>query len=395
MSNQKPEIVLEDGLYRLKWEYERERTSYADLLCFGTADMDYRSPEPILDALRGVLDRGHLGYPMIPDNYYKAIHNWLMNIAGWDVDTRCSVAQSAGIYTGAWSMISLLTRPQEMVTILTPVHFCYKEILRLNNRKIIECPLELREDGYRINFGRLEACFASGSRLLWLCNPHNPIGHAWTKAELEKIAELCLKYQVYIISDDVYCGLLFPGTLYTPIASLSKDISRYTITLYSTSKIYNTAALRHAFIVTENPEIYKKYREFLTALSMDYGQNIMGIEATIAAFNECEEWRRQLMGRIMEAHRFLENYFEENIPMCKVIKSDSSYFAWIDMRALKIKPQMLTHLLEQEAHMVVENGCFLGKGGDGFIRFNLACDEEHLKEGAARLKEFCLKHIKK
>lgn len=395
MSNQKPEIVLEEGLYRLKWEYERERTSYADLLCFGTADMDYRSPEPILDALRGVLDRGHLGYPMIPDNYYKTIHNWLMNIAGWDVDTRCSVAQSAGIYMGAWAMISLLTRPLDMVTILTPVHFCYKEILRLNNRKIIECPLELREDGYRINFGRLEACFASGSRLLWLCNPHNPIGHAWTKAELEKIAELCLKYQVYIISDDVYCGLLFPGTSYTPIASLSKDISRYTVTLYSTSKIYNTAALRHAFIVTENPEIYKKYREFLRTLSMDYGQNIMGIEATIVAFNECEEWRRQLMVRIMEAHKFLENYFEENIPMCRVIKSDSSYFAWIDMRALKIKPQMLTHLLEQEAHMVVENGCFLGKGGDGFIRFNLACDEEHLKEGAVRLKEFCLKHIKK
>ncbi|MGO4944881.1 MalY/PatB family protein [Blautia sp. Sow4_E7] len=393
MSEQIPVIASNDGLYRLKWEYERERTSYTDLLCFGTADMDYRSPEPILDAMRGVLDRGHLGYPMIPERYYEVIHNWLLSIAGWDIDARCSIAQSAGIYMGAWAIISLLTRPQDMVTILTPVHFCYKEILRLNNRKIIECPLELIENGYSINFGRLEACFASGSRLLWLCNPHNPIGHAWTKAELEKIAELCLKYQVYIISDDVYCGLLFSGTSYTPIASLSKEISRYTVTLYSTSKTYNTAALRHAFLVTENPEIYKKYREFLTSMSMDYGQNIMGIEATIAALGECEEWRRKVMEKIMAAHRFLEKYFEENMPMCKVIKSDSSYFAWIDMRALKIQPQMLTHLLEQEEHMIVENGYFLGKGGAGFIRFNLACDEEHLKEGAARLKEFCFKHI--
>ena len=393
MNEQKPVIASDDGLYRLKWEYEQERTSYPDLLCFGTADMDYRSPEPVLEALRGVLDRGHLGYPMIPDGYYEAIHDWLMSISGWNVDTRCSVSQSAGIYMGAWAVLSILTKPQDMVTILTPVHFCYKEILKLNNRKMIECPLELHEKGYEINFGSLEACFTSGSRVLWMCNPHNPIGHAWTKAELEKIAELCLKYQVYILSDDVYCGLLFPGIRYTPIASLSKEISKYTVTLYSTSKTYNTAALRHAFIVIENPEIYKRYREFLTSLSMDYGQNIMGIEATIAAFRKCEKWREALMKKIADAHGFLSDYFKENMPLCKVIPSDSSYFAWIDMRALKIQPQMLTHLIEQEEHMVVENGYFLGKGGAGFIRFNLACDEEHLKEGAIRLKEFYLKHI--
>ena len=130
---------------------------------------------------------------------------------------------------------------------------------------------------------------------MWLCNPHNPIGHAWKKEELKKITELCLKHKVYILSDDVYCGLLFPGTVYTPIASLSKEVSQYTVTLYSTSKTYNTAGLRHSFVITENPEIYKKYREFLTAISMEYGQNLMGIEATIAAFNECDGWLETLM----------------------------------------------------------------------------------------------------
>lgn len=390
---EKPQLALDNGLYRMKWEYEQEKNSYPDLLCFGTADMDYKSPEPLLTALHDVLNRGHLGYPMIPDRYYKAIHDWLKEKTGWDVDARCSVLQCAGIYMGASIVLSVLTKPQDMVTILTPVHFCYKEILKLNDRKVIECPLELAENGYRINYDRLEACLASGSRLLWLCNPHNPIGHAWNREELEQIARLCLKYQVYILSDDVYCGLMFPGKSYIPIASLSREISRYTVTLYSTSKIYNTAGLRHACMLTENPEIHKQCLEYLTRLGMDYGQNIMGIEATIAALGACDTWLEYLMKQIAEAHGFLQTYVAENMPLCKVIPADSSYFAWIDLRALKVRPQMLSHLMEQEVHMTVENGYPLGKGGAGFIRFNLACSKEHLQEGAKRLKSFYQKHI--
>ena len=394
MNEQRLMIASDEGLYRLKWEYERERTSYEDILCFGTADMDYCSPQPVLDAMKRALDRGHLGYPMIPDSYYEAIHNWLLRTTGWNVDARCSVAQGAGIYMEAWIILQLLTKPQDAVTILTPVHFCYKEILKLNERKVIECPLELTEEGYHINFGRLEACLESGTRLLWLCNPHNPIGHAWKKEELKKIAELCLKYKVYILSDDVYCGLLFPGAVYTPIASLSKEVSQYTVTLYSTSKTYNTAGLRHSFVITENPEIYKKYREFLTAISMEYGQNLMGIEATIAAFNECDGWLETLMEEISRKHQLLSEYFQKNMPGCRVIPSDSSYFAWIDLRSLKIRPQMLSHLIEQETHMLVENGYPLGKGGAGFVRLNLASPDNYLEDGAARLREFCLKHIR-
>lgn len=393
MKEETPRIAADSGLYRMKWEYEREKNSSPDLLCFGTADMDYRSPEPVLDALQNVLDRGHLGYPMVPDRFYAAIHDCLERTTGWSVDARCCVSQCAGVYIGASVILSILTKPQDMVTILTPVHFCYKEILKLNDRKIIECPLELTEMGYSINFARLEACFASGSHLLWLCNPHNPIGHAWTREELEQIARLCLQYQVYILSDDVYCGLLFPGAVYTPIASLSREISRYTVTLYSTSKTYNTAGLRHACMLTENPEIHKRFQEFLARFNMDYGQNIMGIEATIAALGEGDTWLQQLMRQMEEAHTFLKNYVEENLPLCRVIPADSSYFAWIDMRAVKVRPQMLAHLIEQEEHMIVENGYPLGKGGAGFIRFNLACSREHLQEGAKRLKAFYLKHI--
>lgn len=385
-------LPSDENMPRLKWEYEMERIPYEDLLCFGTADMDYRSPEPILFALGEILKRGHLGYPMIPDVYYEAIHNWLWRIAQWDVDALSSVAQTPGVYMAAWTALQIITKPGDKVTILTPVHFCFREILNLNRRKVIESPLLLKGENYEIDFQSLEACLASGSKVLWLCNPHNPVGRAWTKEELLRIGELCTKYQVFILSDDVYCGMVFPGKKYTPIASLSREISYRTVTMYSTSKAYNTTGLRHAFMVAENPEIYKQYRENLRAMDLDYGQNIMGLAATIAAFNECESWLFKLMQKIEENHRFLADYFSENMPGCRVLDAEAGYFAWIDLRNLKIRPQMLSYLIEQEAHMVVENGFYLGKGGAGFIRFNLAASEEHLLEGAKRFRLFCQKH---
>lgn len=392
MSNRKLAIASGEGLARLKWEYEQERMPCEDLLCFGTADMDYRSPEPILSALRDIIDRGHLGYPMVTDRYYDAIHDWLLRTASWDIDARSSVAQNSGIYMEAWNILQILTKPGDKVTILTPVHFCFREIINLNGRKAIECPLVIKGDTYEIDFDSLKACLASGTKVLWLCNPHNPVGRAWTKEELQKIADLCMDCRVYILSDDVYCGLMFPGKTYTPIASLSKEVSYRTVTLYSASKAYNTAGLRHAFLVAENPEIYKRYREALTAMNLDYGQNIMGIAAVTAALSECDSWLSNLMKEIAENHGFIAEFFKTYIPECKVMKAEAAYFAWIDMNALKLRPQTISYLIEQEAHMVVESGYTLGKGGAGFIRFNLAASREHLQEGARRLRIFCEKH---
>lgn len=386
----RPQItfIKEGGLPRLKWEYEKERTGWEDLLAFGTADMDVACPAPILDALKKVLENGHLGYAMTPDCYFDAIHNWLMHHCGWDVDTRCAVALNVGVYLSAQSILDILTRPGDRVALLTPVHFCFKRKLNLNGRVPIECPLVEIDGRYTIDCAALEACFQSGCRLLWMCNPHNPVGRAWSRQELQKIADLCLRYDVYIMSDDVYCGLLFPGQRYTPIASLSKEISYRTVTMYSTSKSYNTTGLRHSFILTENPELLKRYREDLDRLDLSYGQSSLGIAAAIAAFEECDPWLEALMEKIAEHHQLVTEFCRENLPGAKVAKADSTYFAWIDLRGLGIPPAKLGYLLEQETHMVVESGIALGKGGAGFIRLNLAIDTALLQEGLKRLQTF-------
>ena len=386
-------LATGEGLKRLKWEWEEERTHYPDLLCFGTADMDYMSPGPMLDALSEVIERGHLGYPMASDEFYEAIHDHLLSVASWDIDARTSVAQNVGVYTSAWNIISTITAPGDRITILSPVHMCFKSMIKLNKRAVIECPLIYRDGEYSIDYNSLEACLASGTKILWLCNPHNPIGHAWRRDELEHIAKLCIKHDIIVMSDDVYSGLLFPGTVYTPIASQGKEISERTITLYSTSKSYNSTGLRHSFIVTESPELMKTYTDSLRCLQLSYGMNIMGMAATIAAYRSCDSWLAELNAQLKKNHDFLSAYIRENLPGATVTKADSTYFAWCDMRALRI-PKQLSYLIECEEHMIVENGTELGKGGEGFIRINLATSEENIKEGAERLRDFWQRHFK-
>jgi len=392
MTDSKVVLAGSSGLSRQKWECEEERTGFSDLICMGTADMDFKSPEAVLQALRQVLDRGHLGYPYITDRYYDAIHDWLLRTGSWEVDARNCVANNVGIYMAAWNALDVLTVPGDRIAVLTPVHFCFQKMISMNDRVVVECPLAQKNGNYVIDYQYLEACLKSNVKMLWLCNPHNPVGRAWTKEELEKIGTLCVENDVLIMSDDVYCGLLFPGVVYTPIASLSKEISSRTITLYSTSKCYNTTGLRHSFIVTENIETFMKYDESLTKCDLNYGVNIMGIEATIAAFNECDEWLSALMKQVEKNHELVAGYFTKNMPGAVVAPAEAAYFAWVDMRALGIDPQQLSYLIEQEEHMIVENGVGLGKGGSGFIRMNLATTEENLHEGVKRLKRFWERH---
>lgn len=381
-------------LFRMKWEYEGDRTGFRDLLDFGTADMDFQSPQPLLNALTEVVQRGHLGYPMLPEAYFKAVHDWIKKKNGWDVDTHICLEHNVGIYMAVFNALDALTDPGDKITIFSPVHFCFKRMIQINGRVALECPLEERDGVFRMNLSALEACLQCGTKVLWICNPHNPVGRAWSKEELQQVADLCIKYNTIIFSDDVYCDLLYSGASYTPIASLSEEISQRTITFYSPSKAYNVTGLRHSFTITENPDFMKRYRESMDKVDLGYGMSLMGIAATIAAYNECEDWVGALMQQVSENHRALTAFCKENLPETIVAKADATYFAWINLRALELPPAQLGYLLEQEEHMIVENGLQLGKGGAGYIRMNLATTSETLQQGMERLGHFWNAHRK-
>lgn len=390
-----PLVPLDTGkayLNRRKWEEEWLNHNDQSLLSFGTADMDFKTPKPILDALQKVLENGHLGYQFIPDEYYEAIEKWLIRKSGWKIDAKNCTSHNVGIYMSIWMILEAIASPGDEIVIQTPVHFCFRQMLIDNGLVPVENPLVEINGRYTIDFDGLEKCISERTKAVWICNPHNPVGRAWTRDELEKVGDICLRHGVIIISDDVYCDLLYKGTKYTPIASISKEISNITITCYSTSKSYNTTGLRYSFVVCENSDLLSRYIEVLQRLDMTYGINTFGIVSTIAAFNDCSDWLESLMAKVESNHELLKRIVEENIQGAVVSKADSTYFAWIDLRCLGLSSEELEEGLLEDAHLVVENGTHLGTGGEGFIRMNICCEEPTLLCGLERLVKFSSEH---
>lgn len=388
------EIIDRSGMSTMKWEAEIQRTGYENLLCFGTADMDFRSPEPVLEAIRQIARAGHLGYPYPPAAYYDSIERWLARLGGWQVDARACSAVNVGIYTAVWCVLDALTRPGDEVIIQTPVHFCFRQMLLDNDRVPVCSQLVLKEGWYEMDFADLERRFTEKTRLLWLCNPHNPVGRAWTEEELRRLGEICERHDVFILSDDVYCGLIYPGHRYTPIASLSAALSRRTITCYSPSKIYNTTGIKFSFVVAENPVILEQYTRSLRKLDLTYGMNLFGIRTAIAAFDQCDDWVAGLMEHIAGNYRYAVETARGRMPLAHIAKADSTYFAWIDFKCLGFEEGEAEDYFEREAHILISPGEELGPGGEGFVRLNLACSRAVLAEGMERMAVACERRLR-
>lgn len=377
-------VLDRSELSTMKWEAEWAKAGSRDVLCYGTADMDFRSPEPVLQALRTVIDRGHLGYPYIRPSFYEAVGGWLERSAGWKIDAANEIACNVSIYTSVWNLLDALTVPGDEVIIQTPVHFCFREMIEVNGRKAVSNPLICPDGRYTMDFEQLERCFTERTKIVWLCNPHNPVGRAWSRAELERVAEICKKHDVWIVSDDVYCGLLYEGTQYVPVASVSEDAAMRTVTCYSPSKTYNTTGVKFSFIVAQNPELMAKYKQSLHRLDLDYGINALGLAVAEAAYSQCDGWTQELMAYVQENHAMLCRAAEQ-MPKVRVCKAEATYFAWMDWRETGLDDEGLRRML-REAGLVMESGAELGPGGSGWLRMNLACPNSVLQAGLARLK---------
>lgn len=374
------------GLSRKKWEYEIERTGFKDLLSFGTADMDYHSPQPILDSIKKVAQEGHLGYPHIRSSYYETIRLWLERSVGWKISAKESVIPHVGIYMSCITAMDAFSEPGDEVIIQTPVHARFTQLVTDNGRIAVSNPLRLVGNRYEMDYTQLETCFTEKTKILWLCNPHNPVGRAWTADELRKLGDICLKHGVYILSDDIYYDMVYPGFSYVPIASLSKELSEITASFYSPSKCYNTTGVNQSFTVIENKEMLERYRKSLHKTDLDYAINVIGLAITeTACSGTCNKWLAEFMLHVKENHERLTQFIHEKMPGFSVVEADSTYFAWIDVSCLKISSREVTDAFLHDAHVLVNDGSALGTGGEGYIRMNLACPGDVLKAGLERM----------
>ena len=381
-------------LRTMKWEYEQERKKNQNLLCFGTAEMDFKAAPPILEAFQEVVERGHFGYPYKRESYYEAVIGWFQRHCGFEVK-REWIANGVAIYPSFQALIEGLSQPGDEVVFQTPVHFIFQDIIRSLKRVPVENPLKIVQGRYEMDLDDLEKRITEKTKLLILCNPHNPVGRAWTKNELGKLMDICIKNRVYVISDEVYFGLIYKGKTYTPLASVSKEASMNSVTCISPSKSYNLTGIKHSLVITENPDIMSRYKAELHKNNEFFGESIFGHAAVEAAFGKCDAWSEALMQYMEGNYRTVLEFVEKYMPEVHVFEPDATYFLWMDFHCLNLSEEEMTAFFEDEAEVEVSQGSTLGTDGSGYVRMNIATQRSLLLAGLERVKKAYDKHMER
>lgn len=372
------------GLSTAKWEYEIARKGDPTLLCFGTAEMDFRSAPPICAALEQVSRAGHFGYPHKRTSYFEAVMGYFERHFDWRLQ-KDWIASGVSIYPSMQLIIEELTALGDEILFQTPVHHIFQEIISANGRVAVENPLIKRNGRYEMDFDDLAAKITERTRLFLLCSPHNPVGRVWDRGELDQLSALCLARGIVVVTDEVYCGLVFGGVSFTPFASLSAAASMNSITLVSASKSFNVTGLKHSLVIAENPELRAAYMHGLQRTNLHFGGCMFGQAAAEAAFRDCDEWSAALVRYLEDNFAFMQSILAEKLPIVTVTKPEATYFAWLDFSRLGLSIGELQRFFEDEAHVTVTFGEYLGTGGEGHVRFNLGTSKSLIEEGLERV----------
>ncbi len=377
------EIMPRWGTNSYKWD----SAANPDVLPMWVADMDFRTAPAVMKALKRRVEHGIFGYVRVPDAYYDATISWFGRRHDWRIEKEW-IIYTSGVVPALSAIIKALTGPGDKVLVQTPVYNCFFSSIRNNGCEIISNPLIYENETYRIDFDDLEKKAADTNvRLLLLCNPHNPAGRVWSREELVRIGEICLRNHVTVVADEIHCELFFPGYTYTPFASISQEFLMNSVTCISPSKAFNLAGVQIANIVSADAEVRKKIDKAIN-INEVCDVNPFGVEALIAAYNEGEEWLEELKRYLFDNYNYLRRFFAKHLPEFPVTKLEGTYLVWVDCSALKrTSENIVTSLLEQEK-LWLNAGDMYGDTGEGFVRINIACPRQILIEGLERFRQW-------
>lgn len=371
------------GTDSYKWDSAPE----ADIIPLWVADMDFETFPGITEALQRRVAHGIFGYTRVPEAYYEAVCRWFGKRHGWHIN-REDIIYTSGVVPAVSAVIKALTLPGDQVIVQRPVYNCFFSSIRNNGCEMVSNSLiynkeELR---YEIDFDDLERKLKhERARLMLLCNPHNPGGRVWTRDELTRVAELCRKYGVRVVSDEIHCELTLYDNEYVPFGSLPDELSRGSITCCSPSKAFNTAGLQIANIVCRDAEVRNRIDRAIN-INEVCDVNPFGVIALQAAYSdEGYEWLTQLRKYISANYDLLLERFARELPKCKVMRMEGTYLAWIDCSELHISSDEIEEMLMHENKVWVNAGSMYGAEGAAFIRINMACTSELLNEGITRI----------
>lgn len=379
------EKIDRTGNHAAKWEEIGNKFISNDLFPMWIADMDLKTAPEIIEAMREKLEQGIFGYVYRPASYYQSATDWIERRFGYKINAK-TLINSPGVVPTLSILVRLMTKPDEKILIQSPVYYPFSSVVKENNRELIVNNLVKDENNYyTIDFEDFEKKLSDEKVTLFImCSPHNPVGRVWKREELEKMSELCLKYNVRVIADEIWRDIIMPGNKHIPAASLSKEIENNTITCFSPTKTFNLAGLQASFVTFPRENEWKMFDEELGKLDVKRNSpfSLVGFEA---AYTKGEQWLDELLIYLDKNMDYVIEFVKENMPEVKVRKPEGTYLMWLDFSSLGLSKEELSMLMQKEGKIAFDDGFWFGENGTGFERMNVACPRYMVEEGMNRV----------
>ncbi len=378
------EVIPRRNTDSVKFDDLEKRFGRPDLLPLWVADMDFRVPDCVTAALQRLVDHGIYGYHLKSSKYFQAIVSWWERRHGYAVDP-AGILFSPGVVPALSHLVQALTARGDGIILQPPVYHPFFWAVRTNERRLLQNRLVEQGGVYTIDFDDLEAK-AREARMLILCSPHNPVGRVWRREELEKIADICLRHKLLILSDEIHNDLVFRPHRHLPIAGLSPEVDRITVTCHAASKTFNLAGLSTAYMIIRDEKLRETYRQATDPLHVE-ALNPFGLVSMAVAFDQGEPWLAALLDYLWRNYEFLKTSLPARMPRVKVGPLEGTYLAWLDFRDYGFSPQELKDFIIQKARLALNDGPMFGPGGEGFQRINLGCPRQVLEQALGQLRE--------
>lgn len=378
-------ITDRSGTNTVKYDLRKQYFGAEDVIPMWVADMDFETPDFIVEAVKKRAQHPIYGYTIRPESFNNAIVNWMRNRHNWNIDSKW-ISFSPGVVPGLVLSLLAFTNPGDKVILQSPVYFPFYSTILGNGRQLVDNPLKQINGKFEMDFNDLEKKIDSRTKMLFLCSPHNPVSRVWKKEELEKLGEICIKNNILIVADEIHHDLVFKHNKHFSLASLSKEIAELTITFVAPSKTFNIAGLSTAAAIISNEKLRNDYNNILGDYHLYIG-NLFGATALEAAYNNGNDWLNQMMEYIWDNYLFVKDFLEKNIPEIKVIEPEGTYLLWLDFRKLNLSNKDLKELLINKAKVGFNDGAVFGETGDGFQRMNIACSRTIIAQAIENMKK--------
>ncbi|HEX7064839.1 MAG TPA: PatB family C-S lyase [Bacillales bacterium] len=379
------EVLDREGTNSVKWNYRGDVFGTEDVLPLWVADMDFPCPPSVTEALIERAKHPVYGYPGKPEAFYQSLVDWTMRRFNVEVAAR-RMTPIPGVVTGLHVAIDAFTKPGDKIVIQPPVYHPFFSAIKNRGRHVVENPLREKNGRYEMDLADLQDQIDSRTRMIILCSPHNPVGRVWTKEELQELVKLCVKNDIFVVSDEIHSDLVFEKGTHTPLYSLSQEAADCSLTFVAPSKTFNLAGLATSVGIAGNERIH---REFSTAAAKAglFHINLFGIEALQVAYNKGEAWLEEVLSYLQKNAEYIHSFLRDRIPRVTMEVPEATYLGWMDFRELNLYGDELNDFIVKRARLGFNAGAMFGQQGDGFQRINFACPRSILTEAMERLEQ--------